>query len=266
MVSTQVIYIIILSTVVFLIAPAALIFYVNLYNNRKKKHIEEKKLMKQLFDTELVKSRMEVREQTLQTLAHELHDNIGQILSLAAITLSFADPYQPEDCTNKIANTEELVKRSVTELRRLSHVLYGEQLLSQGLAKAIQNELGWMEKTGSYTIRFQQHGAISRSFEPEHEIVTFRLFQELVSNILKHADANMIEVTIDAQDEDLNITITDNGKGFKPDSLVSTGLGLETVRKRAMLMGGKVHIDSEPGRGTKYIISIPHIKDHEFTS
>ena len=155
MVSQEVIYIVVLATVIFLIAPATLIFYVSLYNGRKKKHIEEKEQLEQLFENELIKSRMEVREQTLKTVAAELHDNIGQILSLASITLSFIDPANQADCTEKIGNTEQLIKRSVNELRQLSRVLYGEQLLQQGLATAICTELNWVEKTGRYLINYE---------------------------------------------------------------------------------------------------------------
>jgi len=247
----------VLSTVIFLIAPAALIFYVSLYNKRKKKHNEEKALMKQLFDTELIKSRMEVREQTLQMLASELHDNIGQVLSLASITLSFIDPYQPEDSSVKIAHTEELVKRSITELRRLSHVLYGEQLLSQGLVSGIRMQLEWLEKTGRYAIRFRQQGIAEPKIEPEKEIVCFRLFQEIINNIVKHADANTIDVLFDVTGKSLVINVADNGKGFDTALQQNQGMGLDTVRKRATLMGGKVDIKSAPGKGTSFIISIP---------
>jgi len=256
-VSTQVFYIIVLSTVIFLIAPAALIFYVSLYNKRKKKHNEEKALMKQLFDTELIKSRMEVREQTLQMLASELHDNIGQVLSLASVTLSFIDPYQPDDSSVKIAHTEELIKRSITELRRLSHVLYGEQLLSQGLVSCIQMQLEWLEKTGRYAINFSQHGIAEPKIEPEKEIVCFRLFQEVINNIIKHADANIINVLLEVTDKQLVINVTDNGRGFDTARQQNQGLGLGTVRKRAMLMGGQVDIKSAVGEGTNFIISIP---------
>lgn len=265
MVTTQVFYIIVLSTIIFLIAPAALIFYVSLYNKRKKKHDEEKKLMKQLFDNELIKSRMEVREQTLQTLASELHDNIGQILSLASITLSFIDPNHLEDCSVKISHTEELVKQSITELRRLSQVLYGEQLLSKGLVTAIQTQLGWLEKTGRYVIHFSHHGISEPALEPEKEVVSFRLFQEVVSNIIKHADADTIDVMLEATDKQLVIKVIDNGKGFDVVAQRNSGLGLETVRKRAMLMGGQVNIISERSLGTTFIITIPYIYENEFT-
>lgn len=256
-VSTQVFYIIVLSTVIFLIAPAALIFYVSLYNKRKKKHNEEKALMKQLFDTELIKSRMEVREQTLQMLASELHDNIGQVLSLASVTLSFIDPNQPDDSSVKIAHAEELIKRSITELRRLSHVLYGEQLLSQGLISGIRTQLDWLEKTGRYAIDFSQQGIDEPKIEPEKEIVCFRLFQEVINNIIKHADANTIKVLLKLTARHLVINVTDNGHGFDINRQQNPGMGLETVRKRAMLMGGKIDIKSAPGEGTSFIINIP---------
>lgn len=209
---------------------------------------------------------MEVREQTLQILASELHDNIGQILSLASITLSFMDPNEPEDCSAKIASTEQLVKQSITELRRLSHVLYGGQLLSQGLIAAIQTQLEWLKKTGKYVINFSHQGIAEPALDSEKEIVSFRLFQEVINNIIKHAGADTIGVMLDVTDKQLAVTITDNGKGFDIAGRRHEGLGLETVKKRAMLMGGKVDIRSAPGEGTCFVITIPYINEHEFTS
>jgi signal transduction histidine kinase len=256
----------VLATVIFLIAPATLIFYVSLYNSRKKKHSEEKKQLEQLFKTELIKSRMEAREQTLKTVAAELHDNIGQILSLASVTLSFIDPTNQADCSAKINNAEQLIKRSVNELRQLSRVLYGEQLLQHGLATAMQTELDWMEKTGRYLISYNQTGNSKLFLDPEKEIISFRLFQEVVSNIIKHAEASRIDVALDAKDDRLLITITDNGKGFDPDIQQGNGLGLETVKKRAMLMGGSVSMRSQVGAGTRFEIIIPNQNYHGYTN
>ncbi|RZL10034.1 MAG: hypothetical protein EOO89_21310, partial [Pedobacter sp.] len=96
------------ATLIFIIAPIAIIIYILVYNKRKRKHKEEKEQMKLAFNYELVAAQHEIKEQTMQTIGADLHDNIGQILSLTALTLKSIEPGEPEKILPKVDAAIEL--------------------------------------------------------------------------------------------------------------------------------------------------------------
>ena len=110
-------------TLIFLIAPAFILLYIVVYNRRKKKHMEEKEMMKLTFETELVKTQYEVQEQTMQTIGAELHDNIGQLLSLTSLTLNSIELDNQTKAKQKIETAIDLTIRSIKELRLLGKLL-----------------------------------------------------------------------------------------------------------------------------------------------
>jgi len=234
----------------------AIIIYVGMYNQRKKRYEEEKKLLEERFAHELLTSQVETREQILRTVGAELHDNVGQILSLTALTLSFMDLDNRHDSADKLQTVEGLVKRSVSELRQLSQLLYGENLLNDGLAHAIGMELDWLARTGAYTIKYERPENPGWIVSKEKETILFRVFQELLNNIVKHAGASLIIVNVENYLNGLKLTVEDNGAGFDQELVHGKGLGLSTLKRRAALIGGDVFIDSAPGASTRISISL----------
>ncbi len=233
-----------------------MIAYIRVYNRRKKKHAEEKQNLKNAFENELLKSQIEVQEQTLKTVAYDLHDNIGQILGLAVITLSSIEMEDKEKAAEKIGAAEELTKRSIVEIRALSRLLQGEELLKQGLITAIASELEWVEKSGRFELTYLSD-AKDLPPEPEKEIIIFRLFQEILNNILKHSQAKKIFVEVKLLNNTLTLDVEDNGIGFQVEQPFE-GMGLHNIRRRAEMIGGNALFDSIPGSGTKIMITIPY--------
>lgn len=247
------------ATLIFLIAPVSIFAFVMLYNNRKKRHVKEKEWMKTNFENELLKSQMEVREQTMQTFASNLHDNIGQLMSLLVVTLSTIKPEQPLKITEKVESASQLAKRAIKELRQLSRLMYGQELISMGLAKAITSELDYLKTAGLHTIHFNSNYQ-SKPGQSDTEIILFRIFQEVLNNAVRHAEATVIQVSIDQRDRYLTLTIKDNGKGFiENDPLKEKkGMGLYNIRKRVALIGGEVYIITTPETGTEIKIVTPY--------
>src|SRR5476651_399557 len=124
---------IIIATLIFLIAPAFILLYIFIYNRRKKKHIEEKAQMKLNFEAEIVKTQLEIQEQTMQTIGADLHDNIGQLLSLTSLTLGSIELNDLTKVREKVNAAIDLTGRSITEMRQLGKLLQGEQLIASGL-------------------------------------------------------------------------------------------------------------------------------------
>ncbi|MBP1653160.1 MAG: hypothetical protein H6Q26_3317 [Bacteroidetes bacterium] len=257
--SKEVLFLIGLTTIIFLIAPLFLIVYVNLYNRRKKKHAEEKESLKQAFDTELLKTQMEVQEQTLKTIGYDLHDNIGQLLGLTVMTLGSINVQDTEKAGEKVAAAEALAKRAVKELRALSRLLHGEELLSRGLVDAIAFELEYLERSDLFRISYT-HPDTPLPPVADKATITFRLFQEILNNIVRHAQANEIVINLAFAGNVLTLSIQDNGNGFDVAEIMKQhkGMGLQNIQKRAGMIGGHTQIQSAPGAGTTIKITIPY--------
>ncbi|OOQ59967.1 sensor histidine kinase [Mucilaginibacter pedocola] len=256
----EIISLIALTSFVFLIAPIFLIRYVLLYNRKKKKHEEEKKAMVKTLETELLRTQMEVQEQTLKTIAYDLHDNIGQLLSLTTITLSSIDLDDRSKAAEKIALIEDLTARSTKEVKALSRMLHSEELLSRGLFSAIEFELEWMKRSDRFRINFVKPTFESFNNDSGKETIMFRLFQEIINNIIQHSKATEIFVNLEQIDGTLKMDIRDNGVGFDVAETLQrkNGMGLHNIKKRAAIINGTAAIESRRGTGSSVSITVPY--------
>ncbi|MFI5159376.1 MAG: histidine kinase, partial [Sphingobacteriales bacterium] len=158
MASKDIVQVVVFATAIFLLAPAFIVVYIAVYNRRKKKHIEEKAQMKLTFEAEIAKTQYEVQEQTMQTIGADLHDNIGQLLSLTSLTLNSIEVDSPKKAREKVDAAIDLTLRSIKEMRLLGKLLQGDQLMVLGLAEAIRYEIAWMEKSGKYKVTYIEDG------------------------------------------------------------------------------------------------------------
>ncbi|WP_113660687.1 sensor histidine kinase [Pedobacter nanyangensis] len=258
--TTQIYILIILATLIFLLVPGFLLIYIRQYNARKAKHLQEKKLMAQQFESELLKTQIEVQEQTMQTIASNLHDNIGQLLSLTNLTLASINMDDREKARKKIDASTDLVNKSIKELRELAKLLQGEKLLERGIAHAIAQEVDWLKKVEVYHISFTDELGENIGASAEKDLIILRLFQEVINNIVKHAQATQIVISLAHKEEKLVIIINENGVGFNYQEVAknSNGLGLHTIEKRVKLIGGEFNLNTEIGSGTEIILTIPY--------
>ena len=251
---------IIITTAIFLIAPAFIVAYIFVYNNRKKRHILEKQQMQLSFESEIVKTQLEVQEQTMQTIGRELHDNIGQLLSLTSLTLSSVELSNKAKARQKIDDSIDLTLRSIKEMRLLGHLLQGDQLVAVGLAEAIRQLVSWMQRSGRFEIIYTAGDEIAANRNADKDLIIFRITQEIFNNIIKHAAATEITIDLDYEAGMLELRIADNGVGFATGetSFARDGMGLQNIRKRAGIIGGEAVITSNEGHGTQIIVSIPY--------
>lgn len=251
---------VITTTIIFLMISLGLILLVIIYNRRKKKHIEEKAQMQQTFAAEILKTQLEVQEQTMQTIGADLHDNIGQLLSLTSLTLGSIEINEVNKAQQKIDTALDLNSRCIKELRLLGKLLQGEQLIASGLAEAINYEIAWMEKAGQYTVNYQTENYCTESCNADKDLLVFRILQEILNNIIKHAFATQIKIKLDCWNSCLQLLVEDNGIGFSTDAVAGKqeGMGLHNIRKRAGLMDGEIDIASRPGTGTCVTLKISY--------
>jgi len=258
--STEVIIIIILATFIFLLAPLFLLIYIGAYNVRKKKDLEEKRNMQLEFESELLKTQIEVQEQTMQTIASDLHDNIGQLLSLTALTLSSINLQEPQKLEKKVSESIGLVNSSIKELRGLAKLMNGELIVQTGLGKAIKQEIDRLKKIGTYKIKVKNELLDIEISSPNKDLIVLRLLQEIINNIIKHAQASHIEIEVYMINDLLYLSVKDNGIGFDYETAKTQnkGIGLSSIHNRIKMIDGKINIQSNSSDGTLTTIEIPY--------
>jgi two-component system NarL family sensor kinase len=254
---------ILIATLIFLLAPLFIILYVVIYNRRKMRHIEEKEQMKRSFDAEIIKTQLEVQEQTMQNIGADLHDNIGQLLSLSSLTLNSIQLEDLEKARQKIDAAIDLTGRSIKEMRLLGKLLQGDQLLGVGLSEAICHEINWVEKSGKFQVNYVNEGDLPANNSLDKDLIIFRILQEVMNNIIKHSMATQINIKLSYADDNMTLCVEDNGVGFSLDTLQAShpdggGMGLLNMQKRAKIVGGDVFIKTQQGEGTSTTVIIPY--------
>ncbi|NNU33192.1 hypothetical protein HK413_01575 [Mucilaginibacter sp. S1162] len=256
---------ILIATLIFLLAPMFIILYVVIYNRRKIRHIEEKEQMKQTFDAEIIKTQLEVQEQTMQNIGADLHDNIGQLLSLSSLTLNSIQLDDLEKARQKIDAAIDLTGRSIKEMRLLGKLLQGDQLLGVGLSEAICHEINWVEKSGKFRVNYVNEGDLPGNNNLDKDLIIFRILQEVINNIIKHSFATQINIKLSYINSNMQLHIEDNGIGFNLENLQNGhpdgyrgGMGLQNMHKRARIVGGEVVIKAKEGKGTSTTVIIPY--------
>lgn len=247
-----------LVTVLLLIVAAGIIVFVLIYQKKQFHYLSERKQLKANYEKEILESRLEIQEQTMKSISQEVHDNIGQVLSVAKLNLSMIRLNDPElIAQEKINNVSELLQKAIQDLRDLSKSLHSDVIAEKGLLKAVENEVGILKKTGAYAITFDVEGDYYHLPE-QKELILFRMFQEIINNIIKHAKASAIDVQISFQAKLLMLFIQDNGLGFDVTNIeAGKGLGLRNIINRSQLIGASYFIDSLQGKGTTIKITLP---------
>lgn len=246
----EVLIIIGVGTALFLLLAGFIIVFTFLHKARQQKHKHE-----------LLQTQIEIQEQTLKTISEEIHDNVGQVLSLAKLNLSTVGNILDQHIQSKIISAKDLVSKAINDLRDLSRSLHGEKIGEIGLENAIANELKILQNTGQFETGLDINGQVYKS-DAEKEMVLFRIVQEALHNAVKHAHANHLKVGLNYQPDSFTLTINDDGNGFSPEALNSsqTGIGLKSMRNRAILIGGEFSIHSSKNNGTFISVKLPNIK------
>ncbi len=242
---------------VFLMLVFFIVITLALRYRRRRKENEE---MKAAFSEQLLKSQVEIQEQTLQHVSRELHDNIGQAASLIKINLTTLQIENTEVALAKIDNSKQLLRQLIIDIKLLSTSLNGDKISKVGLFKALQNETDKINKTGVFTANFIQHDHVPQVVE-EKAIIIYRMVQEILNNALKHSQAEKISINAYYRKNTFILTVNDNGIGFNVEEKLAdmndTGNGLINLQKRAAVINGTVLFKSHSGIGTETTITIP---------
>jgi signal transduction histidine kinase len=213
--------------------PIALVIIVivlfSVFARRKNRLLQEQAEAKKAFDRELAESQIEIREETLRNISWELHDNIGQLMTLAKIQSQMARE-KPE----MLVEVSETIGTGINELRALSKLINPEALKSLSLKESISLEIERFNR-----LKFIESELIvvggETTIDAKNQVILFRILQEFFSNTIKHSRATKLKVILNYSDNDLIITAQDNGVGFS-DEDDFTGIGLKNMKMMAELI------------------------------
>jgi PAS domain S-box-containing protein len=198
------------------------------------------------------------QEQERVRIARDLHDEAAQALSGIALGLERIEsaPHL-EAARDEARRLSDEVTNALRELRRVVEHLRPDELANIGLAAALQRMAEERQESTPYiTIVFGSHGNGHR-LDPDTELAAYRVVQEAVTNAVKHANPNTIEIDLTATEDAMTAAVRDDGCGFDVELTPEDGLGLGGMRERARLTGGELKIDSAAGRGTEVTLRLP---------
>jgi signal transduction histidine kinase len=198
----------------------------------------------------LVRRLLAAGEEERRRIARELHDEISQLLTVIQLSLERI----PSDDCDEVLRARELLAKTQREIHRIIYDLRPSLLDDLGLAAAIQ----WYAESYLAPRGIEVGIEVEEGLElpSDVEITTFRIVQEIVTNILRHSAAENASIELYASGDELVLAVEDDGVGFLPAERTD-GSGLVGMRERAALVGGRVEIDSEPGAGTSVRLTIP---------
>ncbi|AQU03337.1 histidine kinase [Dehalococcoides mccartyi] len=200
---------------------------------------------------------VELQEEERSIIARELHDQIGQSLTVLKLMLDKAKDSSPDKTEELLAEAQPLVSELISSVRNMSLDLRPRMLDDLGLLPAL---LWYFDRFTSQTginVNFQ-HAGLKRKFSPQLGTAVYRIIQEALTNVVRYAGVDNVLVRAKADKNQLALVIQDKGKGFNPAQR-ATGMssGLKGMKERVRFLGGKLDIESKPGEGTHIIVELP---------
>lgn len=248
--------------IISIIALSVLLFIVGILFFRKKQIEQQAKLDAEIAEQKEIRTKaiLEAEEKERRRIAQDLHDGVGQLLSAAKLNLSNLDSKlaaQTEEQKLAMQNALSLVDDSVKEVRAVSHNMMPNTLIKLGLASAVREFITKLGNAPTLKVDLEIVGLDTR-LDNQVETVLYRVIQEIVNNIIKHAKASQISMQLIRHETELSVMIEDNGVGFDTTQLDNfEGIGLKGIQTRIEFLNGSVHFDSSVGRGTTVIIDVP---------
>jgi len=245
-------------SILFLVLGTGIAVFVVYYYRKRRTYVKEKEELRILFEKSLLQAQLEMQEHTLNHISGEIHDNVGQVLSLTKMQLNILGENDILSRTTLQAAKDSLGK-AMKDLRDLAKGLNTDRIGHFSLIENAKDELDRLHNSQFMEVLCATTG-VEHPISEEKKLITFRMIQECLQNILKHANARKIALSFAYTDTSLNITVQDDGEGFDVPAVIesSKGLGLRNIVNRASIVGGNAYITSTLSKGTTVKITIPY--------
>lgn len=245
------------SLVVIILVVFTMLFFI-VFLNKKRKMLLEKQELKVAFEKTILQTKLEIQEQTFTAISQDIHDNVGQILSLVKVQLNILEQQNSQD-NAVLTDAKENLSKALTDLRDIAKGLSSERIRMAGLSAAVAQEAERLNRTGLVHVEFNIMGD-EKPTGDQQQLIIFRVIQEALQNIIKHAAAEEVRIALNYEADKLLVLIKDDGKGFNLEAVRRDmpGLGLPHMFSRLQLIGGEASVNSQPGRGTQIRLNIPY--------
>lgn len=242
--------IIIITVIVVLLLIFFIVLFAVAYVQRKTYFEKEKQEMHKSFEEILMQSQLEIQEQIFANISRDIHDNVGQLLSLAKMQINLMEQ---SNAYSSVALKElrENLSLAMSDLRDIAKSLSGERVNNLGLLKVVEQEAERINRSTQLQIDVHASGE-EKHLPLEKQLIAFRIIQETLQNIIKHANATCVKIHFRYVAHAVEISIQDNGKGFNLEETLKNGngMGIENMLHRTAVIKGKATIRSIPGNGT----------------
>lgn len=247
-------YIILAMLAIIAALGITLLFFIRSVTSRKKMARLQELLKSQELAT--LDAMVEGRENEQKRLAIELHDTIGSILS--AVKYAFKS-MEGQLSGSQHQRINSMLDEALVEVRRISHDMASSTLSEKGITGALSKLCDTIQNIGQIEVKLDVYG-LNEPINTTLELQVYRITQELLTNILRHAHAKNVSIQLIKNKTEINMMIIDDGKGFDPkDASLKRGIGIQNIDKRVHSLSGNWNIDSGKGNGTTVIINIPII-------
>jgi two-component system, NarL family, sensor kinase len=259
----QIYLMIAVAIVAMLLMAGALIVFVVFYQKRMIKEQLKRQALEFEYQQKMMQAELTSQEGERRRLAADLHDSIGGMLSTIRVGLTTMARQLPDP--QSMEETKQMLDDTITSVRRISRDLMPSTLEKFGFIQAIKELCERFQATSKITIHFQEEHEI-RPLEAQRELMVFRIVQELLNNAVKHAQATEIKVIIGIEEQQLYLSVEDNGIGFdadeqKNDKQHGKGLGLFNIENRARLLGGVLLFQKGKAKGSKITLTLPPVHE-----
>ena len=247
-----------MTLVVVLLATMVIVFFVAFQKRKNKLLLDTLKQQKQ-FEETVAKTGEEIQEQTLKYIGQELHDNIGQLLSLASMQMGMLGVKIAEEIKEPYLETQKIIKESLQEVRALSKSLNTDVIQNRGFEKSIKAEIERLNRMKLIAADLIIAGDVIPFENKKDGIILFRILQEFISNTVKHSKAAELNISLNYSQKQLIIKAKDDGCGFIMDE-VNDSSGLLNMKNRAELTESSYNLISKPNEGTELTIIYPIVE------
>jgi signal transduction histidine kinase len=256
--SYQALLVLFLGTGISIALVGFIIYSVLLYQKAKVAHNHELEQLKSNHEKAVLSTTLEIREESIQSVAREVHDNIGQVLSLASMHMSNLKSKFPDNPS--INNVSELIAKGIADLRQILKILDGSSFAKYKLSELIVSQIELINRLDSANAHFSTTGT-EWSLENSAKTILFRVIQESLTNAVKYANSTEINVKLDYMPNGLMVEINDNGIGITQEIMLDSH-GLQNMKYRSSLLGASFNMVSSTN-GTIIVINYPLGTDDE---
>ncbi|MDR6406489.1 signal transduction histidine kinase [Chryseobacterium geocarposphaerae] len=241
----------ILFNIFFVLFVAAIMVYIRKYKHRKKEYLNEIEVKNEIHKRELLATQLEIQQATMQQIGRELHDNIGQKLTLVSLyTQQLLYENKVPEVSERIDQVSQIINQSLQDLRSLSKTLTDDNINQKEIVTLIQEEVDNTNSFKKCKVSFE-HNFKQLDLGFAHKNVLLRITQEFIQNSIKHAKCKNIFINLNTSEESLwELNIKDDGVGFDKSNIKSNGIGLTNMKNRAEIIGADFSLDSEKSKGT----------------